>query len=298
VWSSRTNVNDNVFKVALDLEQIFTESANFTIILYTLPLSPERLQAIENYSRQHAIPAIAIHSVGFYSYFRIALPGVFPIVDTHPDETATTDLRLLDPWAELTDFTMEMTNDIENLSAHDHGHLPMVAILLHFLEVWKQQNGGSYPTKYQDKIAFRDLVSAGMRKDNPEGGEENFEEAIAAVMKHVVVPSLPSSLRQVFEYQHKDGVGSPVVASHQSIDNLTSTPGTYQVQLLAYCRRRQGILREEPATACSWRPTRHESPIQHIHQTTKHLQGQGPPRRQRGSSHGPQQAWWRRYRSS
>lgn len=174
------------------------------MIMYSLPLQPEMLQVIETYGHQHGTPLVATHSVGFYSYFRIALPGTFPIVDTHPDETATTDLRLLSPWPELSEFASEMTKDIDNLDHHEHGHLPMVVILLYYLNIWKEEHNGAYPTAYSEKTAFRELVSKTMRRDNPEGGEENFEEAVAAVMKHVVAPSIPSSLKEVFEYEHKD----------------------------------------------------------------------------------------------
>lgn len=174
------------------------------MIMYSLPLQPEMLQAIEAYGRQHRTPLVAIHSVGFYSYFRITLPGTFPIVDTHPDETATTDLRLLAPWPELSDFADEMTKDIDSLDHHEHGHLPMVVILLHYLKIWKEEHDGAYPTAYKEKTAFRQLVSDATRRDNPEGGEENFEEAVAAVMKHVTLPPIPSSLQEVFEYDHKD----------------------------------------------------------------------------------------------
>lgn len=149
---------------------------------------------------------MAVHSVGFYSYFTINLPGTFPIVDTHPDETATTDLRLLSPWPELSTFANGMTANIDHLDNHEHGHLPLVVILLHYLDVWKQNHGGAYPTTYVEKTAFRKTVTDAMRKDNPEGGEENFEEAVAAVMKHVTLPSIPSSLQQVFDYQHQNSV--------------------------------------------------------------------------------------------
>ncbi|KAM0516120.1 hypothetical protein ACHAPE_005743 [Trichoderma viride] len=176
----------------------------YTMIMYNLPLQPGMLHVIETYGRQHGTPLVAVHSVGFYSYFRIALPGTFPIVDTHPDETATTDLRLLSPWPELSKFASEMTKDIDNLDHHEHGHIPMVVMLLYYLDIWKQEHNGAYPTAYGEKTAFREMVSKAMRRDNPEGGEENFEEAVAAVMKHVVAPSLPSSLKQVFEYEHKD----------------------------------------------------------------------------------------------
>ncbi|KAF4952659.1 hypothetical protein FGADI_6549 [Fusarium gaditjirri] len=186
------------------LHHFLSCSPTFTMILYALPLPQDQVQLIQNYSHLHKIPTIAVHSVGYYSYFKTTLPGTFPIIDTHPDETATTDLRLLAPWPELLEFSQSMTENIDDLDSHEHGHLPMVVILLHYLEQWKQAHDGAYPTSYTDKTAFRKTVSEAMRTDNPEGGEENFEEAIAAVMKHVVAPSLPSSLRQVFGHVHQD----------------------------------------------------------------------------------------------
>lgn len=190
----------------MDLTAVLSNATPFTIILYTLPLPAETIQAIEEYGRAHNIPLVAIRSVGFYGYFRIALPGVFPVVDTHPDETATADLRLLTPWPELSQFCQELTKDIDGLENHLHGHLPLVAILLHYLEVWKQGHDGALPTAYSDKTAFRKLVAEGMRTDNAEGGEENFEEAVGAVMKHVTAQSLPGSLREVFEYDNSKKV--------------------------------------------------------------------------------------------
>jgi len=127
------------------------------------------------------VPTIAVHSAGFYSYFRINLPGNFPIVDTHPDSTATTDLRLLSPWEELSRFAASLTENLENLSAHEHGH-------------------GSLPSTYKEKTAFRSTVAAGARTNTPEGGEENFDEAVAAVLKTISSPSLPSAVREVFDY--------------------------------------------------------------------------------------------------
>lgn len=181
-------------------------SPEFTIILYTLPLSETQITVLQTYASTYSIPLLAVHSSGFYSYFQLQLPGTFPIVDTHPDDTATTDLRLLAPWPELSSFAKSMVKNIKALDDHDHGHLPLVVILLHYLEEWKESHDGNLPTSYADKIAFRKLITEAMRTDNPEGGEENFEEAAAAVMKHVTLPSLPSSLKQVFDYQTKTPV--------------------------------------------------------------------------------------------
>lgn len=180
-------------------EQLFDSTRQFTMILYTAPITRARMDFVEVYSQAHKVPVIAIHSAGFYSYFRINLPGTFPIVDTHPDSTATTDLRLLTPWEELSEFAASLTDNIETLSAHEHGHIPYVALLLHYLEKWKQTHG-SLPSTYKEKTLFRDTVAAGARTDTPEGGEENFDEAVAAVLKTISSLSLSSSVKEVFEY--------------------------------------------------------------------------------------------------
>ncbi|KAG6042295.1 hypothetical protein E4U41_000039 [Claviceps citrina] len=184
----------------LDLEKLLSSSRPFTIILYTLPLKSKHIAFLESYSTQHNIPIIAARTSGFYAYFTLRLHSLLPVVDTHPDDASTADLRLLNPWPELAEFASRMTEDIEHQSDHDHGHLPLVVILLHFLEKWRRTHGGDVPKTYSEKIAFRALVARESRTNNPEGGEENFDEAIAAVMKHITHPSLPDSLRQIFEH--------------------------------------------------------------------------------------------------
>jgi NEDD8-activating enzyme E1 regulatory subunit len=168
--------------------------------MYTLPIEPQTLALVQQYGQQHKVPLISIHSAGFYSYFRIHLPGCFPIIDTHPDTTSTTDLRLHNPWAALSEFTARLTRDIDSLSAHEHGHIPYVVLLLYYLGKWKESHG-EFPNTYGSKKEFREFVSAGARTDNPEGGEENYDEATAAVLKAVSIPSLSSSVKAVFDYQ-------------------------------------------------------------------------------------------------
>ena len=43
------------------------------------------------------------------------------------------------------------------------------------------------------------MVQGGARKDNPEGGEENYDEAVASVLKSLNPPAISSGLRDVFE---------------------------------------------------------------------------------------------------
>ena len=179
------------------------------MILYCLPIRPEDLASLERYGKEHMTPLVAAHSTGFYSYFRIHLPGAFPIVDTHPDATASTDLRLLAPWPELSDFARGMTGNIDSMNDHDHGHLPYIVILLHYLDRWREAHDGKNPSTYKEKMDFRQIVSDATRRNNPEGGEENFEEAVAAVVRNIVPPSLPSSLGAVFKYRQDHPVSPP-----------------------------------------------------------------------------------------
>jgi amyloid beta precursor protein binding protein 1 len=144
------------------------------------------------------IPLFYVHSVGFYSHFSIHLPPAYPIVDTHPSPETTQDLRLLRPWPELLQYAEAKTANIDSMSAEDHGHVPYVALLLHYLEQWKKQHDGKVPDNYKEKTEFRSIVSQATRTNNPEGGEENFEEAVAAVLKSMNPPQPSSDVKEIF----------------------------------------------------------------------------------------------------
>ena len=203
-----------------DLRDLLEQNAQFTVILYTNPIDQADLELVEEYGRKHKLPVFSIHSAGFYSYFRIILPGAFPIVDTHPDSTATTDLRLTTPWPELSNLAADMTKDIDNLSDHEHGHIPYLVLLLHFLEVWKKSHEGKLPGTYKEKKEFQKMVAAGARTNTPEGGEENFDEAVAAVVKTVTLPSISSAVREVFEYSHTDPVRTITIYSWSEANKI------------------------------------------------------------------------------
>jgi amyloid beta precursor protein binding protein 1 len=136
--------------------------------------------------------------VGFYSAFSLQLPSLFPIVETHPDPDSIQDLRILNPWPELAAAAAKL-KDLDSLDDHQHDHVPYLLLLLHYLEKWKESHGGSPPTGYKEKTEFRDLIRAGARTNNPQGGEENFDEAVAAVLKNVNPWTLSGSLRETFE---------------------------------------------------------------------------------------------------
>jgi amyloid beta precursor protein binding protein 1 len=87
------------------------------------------------------------------------------------------------------------------MSDHDHGHVPYLVLLLHYLEEWKKTHDGRVPNAYREKTEFRDFVRSGMRTKNAEGGEENFEEAVLAVLKSLNDPAPSSGVKEVFGAQ-------------------------------------------------------------------------------------------------
>jgi NEDD8-activating enzyme E1 regulatory subunit len=89
--------------------------------------------------------------------------------------------------------------DLDRLEDQDHGHVPYILILLYYLEKWKQNNDGKAPDTFKEKTQFRDMVKAAARTDNAEGGEENFDEAAAAVLKTIAPFSLKSGCTDMFE---------------------------------------------------------------------------------------------------
>jgi len=188
-----------ISQTGVDLAAVLASPVSFTAIIYTFPIRADHLALVDSYAETHKIPVISIHSSGFYSYFQVRLPGIFPIVDTHPDENAINDLRLLNPWPELVEFCQDLTSDVDGLDDYEHGHLPFIAILFYYLKAWRDHNDSRSPSTPDEKRAFRKMVLAGMRTSNPEGGEENFEEAAAAVLKAISQPKLPASLKEVFE---------------------------------------------------------------------------------------------------
>jgi len=172
----------------------------YNLILVCAPLPPAELQTLSSYALQQSIPLVYIKSQGFFSTASIQLPPEFPIVDTHPDPETVQDLRLLKPWAELQEAEKEL-GDLAQMTDHDHGHVPWLLLLLRYLEHWKQQHGGQYPSDFKEKTEFRSFVRDQARTSNPEGGEENFDEACAAVLKSISPPTLGSGCREMFNME-------------------------------------------------------------------------------------------------
>lgn len=129
--------------------------------------------------------------MGYYSQFSLYLPPAFPIVDTHPDPTSTDDLRLLKPFSELLDFAKEKTANMDKMNGEQFAHIPWVALILHYISKWQDTHEGLAPLSYKEKIQFRDMVRSGSAT------EENFDEACAAVLKTLALPTPTSKVMEI-----------------------------------------------------------------------------------------------------
>ena len=146
------------------------------------------------------IPIFFVHSLGFITSLRIYTP-THTIIETHPDSLV--DLRLFNPWPELLELALEKTRTLDvqesegGMSDQQHGHVPYVLLLLKYLEDWKQSHEGHLPRSYSEKTLFKSMVMDRMRTNVPGGGEENYEEAISAVMKNLRTAELSSGTKEV-----------------------------------------------------------------------------------------------------
>lgn len=128
----------------------------YSLVLFVAPTKWDlNLPLVSRFCNQNTIPLFHIHSIGLFSHFSVQLREDFPIVDTHPDPASTQDLRLLQPWPKLQEFVQNKTKDLDGLSDHDHGHVPYLLLLLHFLDDWKQSHNGNSPSNYSEKKEFK-----------------------------------------------------------------------------------------------------------------------------------------------
>ncbi|KAK6332233.1 hypothetical protein TWF696_002954 [Orbilia brochopaga] len=173
---------------------------DFTTIIVTGDVPVSTILSLDSLLYPTDIPVFVLKCVGFTMTCRLAL-SEHTIVESHPESTV--DLRLLKPFAELVALYEEKAanmDDKEKMSTHDHGHIPYVIILLKALDDWRSTHNGNVPSNYREKNEFKSFLRGKMWNAD----EENFEEAIAAVLPYFNPPSIPSATREIFEDEKCD----------------------------------------------------------------------------------------------
>ncbi|CAO3683034.1 unnamed protein product [Umbelopsis vinacea] len=135
-------------------------------------------------------PLFLVQCLGFTGLFRIQA-GEHTIIETHPENTS--DLRLDVPFPPLLEYITKF--DFDKMDSAEHGHVPFVVVLQHYLQVWKASHGGNLPKTYAERNEFKELLKANMRSID----EENFEEALANVWRLASPTSVPSDVQAILE---------------------------------------------------------------------------------------------------
>ncbi|SNX83716.1 related to auxin-resistance protein [Melanopsichium pennsylvanicum] len=158
--------------------------ADFTLVIsvnqpkkFDLALS-EALWALQPPSPQ--VPLLKIRSAGMLAEMQFSLKEL-GIIETHPDTVV--DLRITKPFPELVQLASSF--DLDTSDTIEHSHIPFPVILIKKLIEWKLTHEGNLPTS-KDRDAFVKLINHARLPGNPDA--ENFDEAIAALGKHVWRP--------------------------------------------------------------------------------------------------------------
>ena len=70
----------------------------------------------------------------FPLYVILTNQWIYPaVIETHPENSS--DLRLDMPFPTLLDYVKEF--DFDNMDSSEHGHVPFVVVLQHYLQLWK-----------------------------------------------------------------------------------------------------------------------------------------------------------------
>jgi len=126
---------------------------------------------------------------GFVGYIRIVSPE-HTIILSKPDNPAD-DLRLANPFPELSKFADSV--DMAVLNSQEHSHVPFLVILLQLAKKWKEQHGGKLPETSSEKSAFKSEILKGSRSSN----EVNFSEAYKSHFKATTPSRISSTVQAI-----------------------------------------------------------------------------------------------------
>ncbi|KAJ2302579.1 hypothetical protein IWW52_006964, partial [Coemansia sp. RSA 2704] len=105
---------------------------------------------------------------------------------------AKSDLRVMAPFAELRAYADSI--DLEALDSTDLAHVPFVVLLIKAVDKWVAETGlAKTGLEYKHRKEIAKLVS----RMAPAPGEENFDEAAAAVNANCSDYEVPSEVSQI-----------------------------------------------------------------------------------------------------
>ena len=187
------SIDEDFESILLSTPEFFSR---FSVVIAT-ELPEEKLLHLSQVLWKSSTPLLIACAYGLMGYIRIAAQE-HAIIESHPDNYHE-DLRLDRPFQALQAHVDKI--DLDLLDNVQHGNVPFLVILLKYLEQWKTSHNGSIPKTYREKVEFKDMVRAGIRK-NEDGApldEENFDEAIKNVNSLVIATKIPSKVQSLLE---------------------------------------------------------------------------------------------------
>lgn len=162
--------------------------SQFTLVVAT-QLVEDSMLKLDIICREANVMLIFARSYGLTGFVRISVKE-HTIIESKPDHFLD-DLRLNNPWPELTRFTE--TIDINDSDPVVHKHTPYVIILIKMANEWAKSHGGCLPATRDEKREFKELIKSRMVAMD----EDNYKEAIDASFKVFAPRGISSSLRHV-----------------------------------------------------------------------------------------------------
>ncbi|WMV56329.1 hypothetical protein MTR67_049714 [Solanum verrucosum] len=164
--------------------------SQFTLVIAT-QLVEDSMVKLDRICREGNIILIFARSYGLMGLVRISVKE-HTVIESKPDHFLD-DLRLNNPWPELTRFTE--TIDLNTTDAVVHKHTPYIVILVKIAEEWGNTHGGNLPSTKEEKRQFKDLIKSKMITAD----EENYKEAMEASYKVFSPRGIGANLQKIID---------------------------------------------------------------------------------------------------
>nr|XP_010313520.1 NEDD8-activating enzyme E1 regulatory subunit AXR1 isoform X2 [Solanum lycopersicum] len=164
--------------------------SQFTLVIAT-QLVEDSMVKLDRICREANIILIFARSYGLMGLVRISVKE-HTVIESKPDHFLD-DLRLNNPWPELTRFTE--TIDLNTTDAVVQKHTPYIVILVKIAEEWANTHGGNLPSTREEKRQFKDLIKSKMITAD----EENYKEAMEASYKVFSPRGIGVSLQKIID---------------------------------------------------------------------------------------------------
>ncbi|XP_055833074.1 NEDD8-activating enzyme E1 regulatory subunit AXR1-like isoform X3 [Solanum dulcamara] len=164
--------------------------SQFTLVI-AIQLVENFMVKLDRICREANIILIFARSYGLMGLVRISVKE-HTVIESKPDHFLD-DLRLNNPWPELTRFTE--TIDLNTTDAVVHKHTPYIIILVKLAEEWANTHGGNLPSTREEKRQFKDLIKSKMITMD----EENYKEAMEASYKVFSPRGISANLQKIID---------------------------------------------------------------------------------------------------